>query len=77
MQPYLMARFPSRSAAELFVELQAAYINVGIITDSQQLHPNVKDALPVQVNYQLKKPENSTKLVTDAYGNMIPSTLTE
>jgi len=72
-----MARFPSRSVAELFVESHAAYINVGIITDFQQLHPNVKDTLPVQVNYQLKKPESSTKLVPDAYGNMIPSTLTE
>ena len=77
MQPYLIARFPSRSVAELFVEQHAAYINVGIVTDSQQLHPEVKDVLPIQVNYQLKKPETSMKFATDAYGNMIPVTSTE
>ena len=72
-----MARFPSRSVAELFVERHAAFINVGIVTDSRQLHPDVKDVLPVQVSYQLKKPESSTKFATDAYGNMIPVTPTE
>ncbi len=75
-QPFNIARFPTRKEAEMFAEQQASFIELFRIQDATELHPQVKDSMPISVLYQLRRkliPSASYPL--DCYGNMLPNSL--
>jgi hypothetical protein len=75
-QPFNIARFPTRREAETFAEQQAPFIELFRIQDATELHPQVKDAMPISVLYQLRRKQMpSASYAFDRYGNMLPNSL--
>src|SRR5208282_906446 len=75
-QPFKIARFPTRKEAETFAEQQAPFIELFRIQDATELHPQVKDSMPISVLYQLRRRQMPiTSYMLDCYGNMLPNSL--
>jgi hypothetical protein len=76
MQPFNIARFPTRKEAETFAKQQAPFIELVRIQDATELHPQVKDSMPISVLYQLRRTQMpSASYALDCYGNMLPNSL--
>jgi hypothetical protein len=76
MKPFNIARFPTRAEAKMFAERQAPFIELFRIEDATDLHPQVKDSMPISVLYQLRTRQNPLpSYALDCYGNTLPNSL--
>jgi hypothetical protein len=74
--PINIARFPTRKQAETFAEQQATFIELVRIQNATELHPQVKDSMPISVLYQLRGGQMPlASYALDCYGNMLPNSL--
>ena len=64
-QSFNIARFPTRREAETFAEQQAPFIELFHIQDATELHPQVKDSMPISV---LSCPEIISYMKLTIYG---------